>query len=448
VVPTPANPAELITAVFTSTIDAEHAPNPGTSAERFVFGHAYEPLLRVSCSVAESAGLAKSWTPLDGRQRWRVVLRDDARFWNGDRVTAGDVLASWRSIGQAPTAVTARRMADLTMVVDDTTLEIRLGPMPLTTLGNPELAVARRTPQARWPEGTGRYRIQDVSERRTVPQRSSVMLEPVRASGMPRVAVNLTTPSDGRDLVDAGADLIITDDRSLSAYRTARPGVTSNLLEAPQTWLLVTHVPLTGDSGAATDAARTADIRASLAQYVVRAQARPASSARWFPGALRCDPFGPPQPPARGSRPSTRIVYRRGEPIAQALAERLVALAASADTQLSSIAPDLGRAGARATAVALEPNDFDAALRSGRELGYVVSVTRTPIGSCCDTEVLVTLAPWLAGSPGAAHFAGVVAPLIETRPVAVMIPGRAGFALSGDGSIIVAPQPPAAARSP
>jgi hypothetical protein len=420
---------------------------PTTSAEQFAFGHAYEPLIRVSCKGEPSAGLAKSWSRMGGLGHWRFILRDDARFWNGDRVTARDVVESWQTTGRAPDAVTARRMASLATVVDDSTLDVRLEHMALATLGNPQLGIAKRAPGNRWPLGTGSYRLQDVSTPQTVPQRSTVTLEPLVA-GWPTIAVNSTTPSDGRDLVDGGADLIVTDDRSLSAYRTTRPGVASSLLDAAHTWVLVTHAPLTSDSGAAVDPKQTAPLRESLARDVVRGQARAASSSRWYPAERRCDPLVPASQPLRGSRPSARVVYRRGEAVAQALAERVVALAGSGDAQLALVAPELARMGTRATAAALPPNDFDAALRTGAELAYIVSVPRLFILGCDEAEALVAVAPWLAAG-SSATFAGVVAPLVETRSVAVMIPGRTGFALTGDGTVTVVPSQPAPGkRSP
>jgi hypothetical protein len=273
------------------------------------------------------------------------------------------------------------------------------------------------------------------------------MLEPLVA-GRPTIAVNSTTPSDGRDLVDGGADLIVTDDRSLSAYRTTRPGVESSLLDAVHTWVLITHTPLTSDTGSAADPKETAPLRESLARDVVRGQARAASSSRWYSAEPRCDPFVPASRPARGSRPSTRVVYRRGETVGQALAERVVALAGSGDAQLALVAPELARMGARATAAGLAPNEFDAALRTGAELAYIASVPRLFIPACDETEALVAVAPWLAAG-SSATFAGVVAPLVETRSVAVMIPGRTGFALTGDGTVTVVPSQPAPGkRSP
>ena len=435
-------PATL-TVVFTEAVSADHAPRPTTSAERFVFAHAYESLLRIDCKGALTGSLARSWALLDGSTRVRVVLRSDARFANGDVVTAGDVIASWRATGLAPTAVLARHLADHTTAVDDTTLDIELGDLSVAALGQPELAVAKRTSQSRWLAGTGRYRVRDAGERRAgAGQRSTFVLEPLGSGTDPALTVHTTTEFDARDLVDAGTDVLITDDRALSAYGAARSGVASSLLESPQTWLLVTHAPATGDSGAALDPSRTATVRTTLARDVVRAHARPAGSARWSPDAHGCSAIAAPPPVARSSRRSSRVVYRRDEPVARALAERLVALAASGDAQLALLAPGLIDAGARAAAVGLAPDEFDTALRAGGDLASLVPVQHRPTLPCLELERLLAAAPWLVGQsrqPGASIATGIVAPLIETRSVAVVRKDRVGLTLTGDGSVVVSP---------
>src|SRR5688500_173930 len=328
--------ADSLSVVLTSMVSAASAPRPSTIGEQFVFAQAYETLLRVDCQGRATGGLARTWTALDGNTRWRVMLRSDARFWNGDTVTATDVIASWRATGLAAPAALARHLAEQSVAVDDTTLDISVSSLAIETLGSAELAVVRRTPQSRWPDGTGAYRIVDGGGQRAgSAQRSSLRLEPVGAVGLRRVTVHSTTEADARDLVDAGADLLITPDRALAAYGTARPGFTSSPLESSETWVLLTHALADVDSAAATATERTAATRAALAQNAVRAHARPAGSARWPVSGIRCAGLEPPTAQGVGLQPrGTRIVYQRNEPIGRALAERLVALASSGDAGL------------------------------------------------------------------------------------------------------------------
>jgi hypothetical protein len=433
----PTTTADSITAVFTSVIDAGHAPRVTTSAEHFVFSHAYEPLIRVDCGGQASSGLAKSWTSMDGGATWRFVLRADARFWNGDRISAHDVMASWRATGQHPVAVLARHLGERATVVDDTTIDVQLGRLPLTALGDAELGVARQQRESRWPEGSGPYRVRNsAGESLAAARPSTFVLDPVEPGATPRIVVHTSSESGARDLADLGADLVITEDRALFRYVSGRGGTWRYLHQASEMWALVSR-------GAATDTTpvtmpRTAyELGAGLARDVVRAHARPSVSARWSLRHLVCDPFVPPpptQPP--GTLGSTRIVYRRDEPIARAIAERLVALAAAGDEAATYVAPGLVRAGARATAVGLPPNDFDSALRDGRELAFVVPVRRRP-NLQCEQQPLLHLAPWL-GSQTSSGFVPIVVSLIETNPAAVVTTTRARFILTWNGTLVVA----------
>jgi peptide/nickel transport system substrate-binding protein len=78
------------------SVDLTHAPVPLTEAERLVFAPFFGTLVRVDCDGRMLPGLAQRWSRVedDGR-RWRFTLRDDARFWDGTPVTAGDIASAW-----------------------------------------------------------------------------------------------------------------------------------------------------------------------------------------------------------------------------------------------------------------------------------------------------------------------------------------------------------------
>ena len=438
VLPRPATPADSISAVFTTPVSTGTAPMPSTPAEQFVFAHAYETLLGIDCQGVVSAGLAKSWTPVAGSDGWRIVLRADARFWSGARVTSADVISTWRAVGQRPVAVLARHLADRATIVDDTTLDIRMGGIAIRALGSAELAVARRAAGSPWPEGSGPYRI---AEGRVIAGattgRSSLTLVPL-VSGLPRITVYATTASDARDLVDLGTDLLVTDDRALSTYVGSRSIASWRPLDmAAWTWVVVSR-------GSPDSLLRTPEdgyaIRAAMAADVVRAHARPAAGHFWSLGTFRCDSIALPRPTqAPSSLTSARVVYRRDEPVAQAIAERLVALASAGDHRVGYVAPGIARAGARSSAAGLAPNEFDTALRHGRELAFVLPIRRQPNLGCVEAQPLAQLAPWLVedSTPGVAR---AVASLIETRPVGYMITDRAGVTLTGDGTLVLLPR--------
>ena len=431
----------------------EVAPRPSTWAERFVFAHAYETLVRVDCNGQPTAGLAKSWTPIDANTRWRVVLRNGARFWNGDVVTAGDVIASWRATARMPTAVLARRLAERTTVVDDSTLDIALSDASLNTLGDAELAVVRRTPQSRWPDGTGSYRIREVGGRsgEAAPM-SALLLESVGGATHPRLMVHTVLESDARDIVDAGADLVVTEDPSLASYAASRPGVSLVPLSWDRTWVLVSpmRASLAADSvSAETTSARTLALRSALARDAVRADARPSTSVL-LSAQTRCVSHTVPEPRPRSERTGSRIVYQRDEPVARALAERLVALAATArgDSALALVAPELARGGARATTAGLAPNDFNAALRGGNELSFIVAVPIHATAPCGTIESLFAAAPWLGPDAAGRSIGGSMSPLIDTRPRAIARQDRISLTFAWDNTLIVGPVPRSAGGPP
>ena len=445
--PVPTAPADSINAVFTTPLRVDAAPAPNTPAEQFVFANAYETLLRIECHDL-ATGLAKSWAQVDGTDRWRIVLRPDARFWSGTRVTAADVVAAWRATGRRPAAALARHLAEQAAVVDDTTLDVRMGGIALRALGSAELAVARPAPGSRWPEGSGRYRLDaDPVPSAGVPGRSMLTLTPVGA-GLPRIIVYMTTTSDARDLVDLGADLVVTDDRALSTYVGTRPLVAMAFLDhAAWSWIVVSR-------GAQGSFASTAVIPGpvpagqqeahaltrALASDVVRAHARPVGYGFWSLEHLRCDSMAlppPTHPPA--SLTSMRVAYRRDEPVAQAIAERLVALASAGDHRVGFLAPGVARAGDRVSAaVGLAPNEFAAALREGRELAFVVSIRRHPNLGCVESQPLVAMAPWIADQ-SATSVPRTVATLIETAARAFVMTGDARLAMTDDGTLVVLP---------
>jgi hypothetical protein len=452
ILPDRPTPADSISVAFTSPVSVDAAPAPLTPAEQFVFAHAYETLVSLNCQSIVATGLAKSWTRVDSTDHWRFVLRSDARFWSGARVTSRDVIATWRSTGQRATAVLARHMADRATIVDDTTLDVRLGTTPMRALASEELAVARRTPGSRWPEGSGRYRVVngDASAAQAA-GRTTLTLTPL-TPGLPRVVVHATGVSDARDLVDLGTDVLITDDRALSSYIRSRAPITSQPLDhAAWSWLVVSRgapgsfdrSPPYGIPGPTSVGDQEANkLSVSLAADVVRVLARPGGGTFWSPPRASCDSIALPQPTVPpSSLPTARVVYRSDEPVARDIAERLVALASSGDHRVGFLSPGIARAGDRVTIAGLAPNDFDAALREGRELAFVVPLRRQGNLGCIEAQSLYYRAPWVQDS-ALSKVAATIATLIETRPFAYIFTARAAFTLSDGGTLLLYATPP------
>lgn len=186
-----------------------------------------------------------------------------------------------------------------------------------------------------------------------------------------RAIVRRLGSGDARNTIDAGSALLATDDLDLVGYAAAR----ADLEVTPLPWDR-TYLRLSGHA--------EWPIAASAGPDAVRADARPAEAPLCAPVLTDVEP---------DSVSSNRVVYDDSDRTARALAERIVALVQRPD----------------ATTAGLAAADFDLALRTGRELAYVVSVPRS---SYCDALTgLSRRAPWLN--------AGSILPLIDTRAHAI-----------------------------
>ena len=251
-------------------------------------------------------------------------------------------------------------------------------------------------------EAAGPYRARDGG-------RSTLLLEPVPGSRGPRLTIHSATEANARDLVDAGADLLLTDSPALATYAATRGDVTSVPLGWDRTWAFATpRSEISIDSSAA--------FRSGLARDAVRADARAAEGPYWWADTTGCG--APTVRSPLASTGTSRIVYSRDEAVGRALAERLVAIL-----------------GGRATAVGLAPNAFQAALMSGGDMAYVVPIQRMTLDRCHAVNELVTSAPWIGAR-------GALTPLIDTRLRAVVRRGRLNLDFAWDSTVVVVPPRP------
>jgi len=73
-----------------------------------------EGLLTFDAAGEPAPGVASEWQVLDGGKRYVFTLRDDAKWSNGDRVTASDFVRTWqRALSPESPAVTAGLMKDV-----------------------------------------------------------------------------------------------------------------------------------------------------------------------------------------------------------------------------------------------------------------------------------------------------------------------------------------------
>lgn len=363
-------------------LDPRNAPVPENPGEEFVFGALYEPLVRMDCTGRIVPALAAAWEEEDRGRRWTFTLREGARFWNGDPVTARDVTRSWREAedrGRDPWG----SMRPLSVqVLDDRRLRVTLSrpwSRPPTILTAPALAVTRSTDGGAWPRsGTGPYRPASLSTPVAggADAENDVLLElvsPGPASDLHSpIRIRIDPDADPRDLLDAGADLLLTGDPETVEYADLRPALSTRPLPWSRRYMVVLATPLsTGE----TVAAPSATFLEGLARDVARQEARPATGA----GCLLA-----PLPLSRTTGGGSRIGYDPEDPTARALAERLVALAAA--SARNGVTEDalrsVGLADAPPDLVAV-PTGSDAAeaLQPG-ERARLLGVARRPDAAC------------------------------------------------------------------
>lgn len=230
-------------------------------------------------------------------------------------------------------------------------------------------------------------------------------------------------------MLDAGVDILVTDDPAIAAYAAQRDEFELLRLPWERTYMVVASEPAAPSVSEAS--------RLTLAEFVagaVRADVRVAQVPLFTEATDGCATSMATSLAAPGST-STRVVYQTGDRIARGLAERLVALAGrhssrGADSALGAVFPLLSRTGARATtAAALDPAAFSAALAAGAELAYVL---RLPHGATCeDLATLLRAAPWLESANARLS----VIPLVDTRSLALVRRGRVAFRVDADGTL-------------
>jgi len=260
------------------------------------------------------------------------------------------------------------------------------------------------------PKHAGSYTVFDGG-------RSTFILEPSSGARLPRLTIRAVTDTNARDLIDADPDLLLTETPALAEYAARRANVMSFPLGFTRTWVAVTSLP----GGLGLDS--SSSLRADLARDVVPAEARVPEGPAWWVNSRECQVPGTPRDvePVQAPR-SSRVVYPRDEPIARALAERLVALV-----------------GAGTVAIGLAPNAFALALRSGTELAYIFPLQRIPVDRCAALIELSAAAPWLAKTSSEQV---AVTPLVETRLRAVFRRHRLNLSFTPDSSVTITPAQP------
>ncbi len=405
---------ETLTVALTSIVDPGNAPRPTNRAERFVFSQLYEGLIAADCTGRPVPALATSWRSYDNGLQWTFRLRDDARFWNGSRVTARTVVSNWdknllREWGIPPASIFA---------IGDTVVSLGSS-VPRTTvpllLASPELAVTGPSSEERgWVQGTGSFRVAVAGgPGRTRP----IVLTSTNSSAgsAPPSVIEVRDASevDTRDLIDRGIDLLIASDPSVLDYARSQPQLESTPLAWDRTYVLLrTRPSLTGMTALATES------RNSLARDAVRREARGASYPFWWQELENCS-ARPSALPIEAAQSETmqRIVYDDRDPTARDLATRLVALSTSEDGR-RDFGPELPK---QLVAIAMTSANLERALGNGRDYGYIVTLPRLVVDACTVAVDLLATAPWLSAI---VPLSRAIIPLVDTRQWVIARRGR------------------------
>jgi len=419
-VPEPGQPIETVALV--ERVEPANAPRPSNDSERLVFRQLYETLIRIDCRGRAVPGLAASWRLEPDGRTWIVTLRDGARFSDGSDVTAADIRAAWLRDADGNLRPPVGRLVQSLALAGDRavaiTLHSRRADAPLA-LAHPDLAIGKPVDGSPWPLGTRASRVA-ADDRPGVAAARSITV--VRES-LPAIRFQIAS-ADARDLLDQGADLLITRNPAVLGYAATF----SQLQTLPLAWQRTYVLGVPGRPRSSRPLSE--EQRQVLASDAVRGEARGAREPFWWQSAADCAmPAAPPRAPAA---PAPRIVYDAGDSAARDLAERLVGLgrvsSPAATAFLDLLLPGRPtRAFQRATG--LSGAALALARRQGADAGYVLSVDTQPIEPCRDLEVLMEGARWL--DPGA------LVPLVETRLRAVVRRGRAGITMESDGGAVL-----------
>lgn len=411
---------------LSAAIDGSRAPAPHNADERLIYRQLYETLVTVDCEGRVLPGLAESWSASEQGRVWQFRLRNAARFWDGSPVTARDIIEGWANNTTAPS--TSAVFARMTAAGErELLVELHSAAAQPHLFARADLAVARRTTASAWPIGSGPFRND------TTVNAPAIRFVATNASAdrLQFIDVRRVDSADPRRALDADADAVVSADAAALDYARALADYNVTPLRWNRTYALATRaVPGAADS---VDMTPT-EARFALARDAVRADTRAAEPPFWWLAAA-CPraPAVPPRPLDRSTGTNT-IVHARGDAIARAIAERLVALAwpaSNAPAWLRALLPaDYARGGAPKAQPLDEPAMLEV-LRDYRALAFVAPLPRVDGNACA--------APALSADAFALTLAAApewrITPLVDVRDYLIHRPGLGRITIDGDGTI-------------
>ncbi len=445
-----AEKADTITVALFDEVHPGHAPVARNPSEQLLFAHLYETLFSIDCRGEVYSRLVQSWSSDDGGRRWTFELREGDRFWDGTRVTSGDIARNWeRALSDSegfPAGI------DSMTVEGDRILHIycnyacRNAPRMLASI---DFAVSKRTPDFPWPLGTGPYQM-DMSERwNEGVSIGKTTIGPSFGKEGPMIRFVDAFGRDRRDLLDGQVDVMITADPAVIEYAESRQDLITALLPWDRTYVLLSTSRVQELRRGGTVGELPSDLLDDWARDVVRGDARTYESHVWWEDLRACREFPadvdqvPPLPiGAYGISGQHRILYDDRDQIARGLTERIVALTtiesgvSSGVMALVSAIPGIIRGDSRAIAAGVTRGELESSLLNGDDFAYVIPIPRRTTDSCFEAGRLLNMARWLAID--GVDLSDVIVPLVDTRRHLIARQGGIGLSIDWNGSIFIA----------
>jgi hypothetical protein len=356
-------------------LSLSHVQRPANDSERILFTNLFNSLVRLDCREVIRPGLADSWISDSNGAVWTFSLRES---------DAGSGFAASAEVsGAMATSLTEGKIRGVDSVQELNQRRLRI----FLSRGTDSVPRFLADPALSSPE---RLATQESDRPGTI--------ELPATGSRPVIQFHFLLTGDPRDALDREVDLLVSRDPSLVEYAASRAEFNTFALPWTRTYVLLQP------AGAKVVGVTLSDAeRQSLARDAVRADARAAKPLQWWNEVDGC--VGAI---AEASPVSRRIVYNRGDEVARALAERVVALA------------DPGT-GLRAVGVA--GSELTTLLRRGAERAYILALPRQTFEPCRETAAL---------PPGAR-----LHPLIDTRAHAIVRKGAPPLTVDWDGTVRV-----------
>jgi len=432
----PSRPGDTVTVALPEPVDPTLAPWASNPSERLVFHQLYETLLYLDCRGQVQPELAESWERRDGGRRWIFTLDREARFWDGSRVRAEDVKASWE--GAAVEPMTLFALIDSVVASGERTLEVyfargqRVVPRMLASAA---FAVTKSTSSSRWPLGTTNLEVAGAGDaivvRSLYSRRGLVRFVPV-------------APRDPRDLLEQTVDLMVTADPTVIGYADKRPHLDTIALPWERTYVLLSTSRVEALRRGHRLPAVPVEFCDALARDAVRVDARGHRDVSWWDRVSECGELatGLVESAAAPDGVTGRgIVYDSGDAIARDLAQRLVALAAR-DPESSREAAAIAAAVPGSTlqyrdmvAHGMSTSELALSMWAGDDFAYVVALPLVDSDVCYAARQFANQAPWVTRAGG--ELSRALIALVDTRAHVIVRRDRVGLTIDGLADICI-----------